>query len=337
MSEINRVWRLRKRPVGDITDDVLSLEEESIPEPGYNEFLFRLNYLSLDPTNRIWMSDMDQYMPPVDLNAPMRGAVCGTVLKSHHPDYAQGAVVSGLGTWADYQIGTPETMNPMGELGSIATVDGFSTFAIVGPTAYIGLLDVGEPKAGETVVVSAAAGAVGSIVGQIAKIKGCRVVGLAGTAEKCTWIKEDLGFDVAINYRTEEVPQALAAACPDGIDVYFDNVGGAILDACLKLMNLKGRIPTCGLISGYNATEPVPGPYNYSMILMQRLRVEGFIVLDYGDRYPEAIATLGRWMAEGKVKVRTEIVDGLENALQTVKKLYTGANTGKLMIRVHED
>ncbi len=337
MSEINRVWRLRKRPVGDITDDVLSLEEERIPEPGHNEFLFRLNYLSLDPTNRIWMSDMDQYMPPVDLNAPMRGAVCGTVLKSNHPDYAEGAVVSGLGTWADYQIGTPETMNPMGELGSIATVDGFSTFAIVGPTAYFGLLDVGEPKAGETVVVSAAAGAVGSIVGQIAKIKGCRVVGLAGTAEKCTWIKDDLGFDVAINYRTEEVPQTLAAACPDGIDVYFDNVGGVILDACLKLMNLKGRIPTCGLISGYNATEPVPGPYNYAMILMQRLRVEGFIVLDYGDRYPEAIAALGRWMAEGKVKVRTEIVDGLENALQTVKKLYTGANTGKLMIRVHED
>ena len=337
MSEINRVWRLRKRPVGDITDDVLSLEEESIPELGDNEFLFRLNYLSLDPTNRIWMSDMDQYMPPVDLNAPMRGAVCGTVLKSNHPDYVEGAVVNGLGTWADYQIGTPETMNPMGELGSIATVDGFSTFAIVGPTAYIGLLDVGEPKAGETVVVSAAAGAVGSIVGQIAKIKGCRVVGLAGTAEKCTWIKDDLGFDVAINYRTEEVPQALAAACPDGIDVYFDNVGGVILDACLKLMNLKGRIPTCGLISGYNATEPVPGPYNYAMILMQRLRVEGFIVLDYGDRYPEAIAALGQWMAEGKVKVRTEIVDGLENALQTVKKLYTGANTGKLMIRVHED
>ena len=261
----------------------------------------------------------------------------GTVLKSNHPDYAEGTVVSGLGTWADYQIGTPETMNPMGELESIATVDGFSTFAIVGPTAYIDLLDVGEPKAGETVVVSAAAGAVGSIVGQIAKIKGCRVVGLAGTAEKCTWIKEDLGFDVGINYRTEEVPEALAAACPHGIDVYFDNVGGAILDACLKLMNLRGRIPTCGLISQYNAAEPTAGPYNYSMILMQRLRVEGFIVLDYGDRYPEAIAALGQWMAEGKIKVRTEIVDGLENALQTVKKLYTGANIGKLMIRVHED
>ena len=337
MPEVNRVWRLRRRPVGDITDDVLSLEREAIPEPSDNEFLFRLNYLSLDPANRIWMSDMDQYMPPVDLNAPMRGVVCGTVLKSNHPDYADGAVVSGLGTWADYQIGTPKTVNPMGELGPVATVDAFSTFAVVGPTAYIGLLDIAEPKAGETVVVSAAAGAVGSIVGQIAKIKSCRAIGIAGTSEKCSWIKDELGFDAAINHRTEDVPHALAAACPDGIDIYFDNVGGAILDACLKLMNLGGRIPTCGLISQYNATEPVPGPYNYSMILMQRLRVEGFITRDFAARYPEAIGALGQWMAEGKIKVRTEIVDGLENALQTVKKLYMGANTGKLIIRVQKD
>lgn len=336
MTEVNRVWRLRKRPVGDIADDVLSLEEESIPEPGDKEFLFRLNYLSLDPTNRIWMSDMDQYMPPVDLDAPMRGVVCGTVLKSNHPDVTEGAVVSGLGTWADYQIGAPGTVNPMGELGPVSTIDAFSTFAVVGPTAYFGLLDIGQPKSGETVVVSAAAGAVGSIVGQIAKIKGCRAIGIAGTSDKCHWIKDELGFDAAINYRTEDVPRALAAACPGGIDVYFDNVGGAILDACLKLMNLGGRIPTCGLISQYNATEPVPGPYNYPMILMQRLRVEGFIVLDYADRYPEAIAALGQWMAEGQIKVRVEIVDGLANALQTVKKLYTGANTGKLMIRVHD-
>ena len=336
MSEINRVWQLRKRPVGDLTDDVLSLEEEAIPEPGDNEFLFRLNYLSLDPTNRIWMSDMDQYMPPVDLNAPMRGVVCGTVLKSEHPDYAEGALVSGLGTWEDYQVGTPDTVNPMGDLGPIAPVDAFSTFAVVGPRAYFGLLDLGEAKAGETVVVSAAAGAVGSIVGQIAKIKGCRAVGLAGTAEKCDWITGELGFDAAINYRTEDVPHALADACPNGIDIYFDNVGGKILDACLKLMNLRGRIPTCGLISQYNATDPVPGPYNYAMILMQRVRVEGFIVLDYADRYPEAIQALGAWMAEGRIKVRTEIVDGLENALQTLKKLYTGVNTGKLMIRVHD-
>jgi len=334
MSGKNRIWRLRNRPVGDITDDVLSFEEESIPVPGDGEFLFRLNYLSLDPTNRIWMSDMDQYMPPVELNDPMRGIVCGTVIKSHHPDYAEGSIVSGLGVWADYQIGTPQSVSPMGDTGSIPVVDAFSTFAVVGPTAYFGLLDIGQPKEGETVVVSAAAGAVGSIVGQIAKIKGCRAVGLAGTNEKCTWIKDDLGFDMAINYRTESVPETLAAACPNGIDVYFDSVGGEILDACLKLMNFKGRISTCGLISQYNATEPVPGPFNYGMILMQRLRVQGFIVLDFMERYPEAIAALSQWMAEGKIKVRTEIVDGLENAPQTLKKIFTGANTGKLIIRV---
>ena len=336
MLKANRVWRLRKRPVGDISDDDLSFEEEAMPEPGDGEFVFRLNYLSLDPTNRIWMSDIDQYMPPVELDAPMRGVVCGTVVKSRNPDYAEGDVVSGLGVWADYQIGAPGIVNPMGDTGPVPVVDAFSTFAVVGPTAYFGLLDIGQPKEGETVVVSAAAGAVGSIVGQIAKIKGCRVVGLAGTEEKCSWIKDDLGFDEAINYRTADLPEALAAACPDGIDIYFDNVGGEILDASLKLMNLKGRIPICGLISQYNADEAVPGPYNYPMILMQRLRVEGFIIIDYAERYPEAIGALGQWMAEGKIEVRTEVVDGLENALQTLKKIYTGANTGKLVIRVED-
>jgi NADPH-dependent curcumin reductase len=336
MTEVNRVWRLRKRPVGKITDDVLSFEEESIPEPNNGELLFRLNYLSLDPTNRIWMSDRDQYMPPVELGAPMRGGVCGNVIKSRHPDYKEGSIVSGLGIWADYQIGSPQAVIPMGDIGSIPVADAFGTFFIVGPTAYFGLLDIGLPKEGETVVVSAAAGAVGSIVGQIAQIKNCRVVGIAGSEKKCTWIKEDLGFDSAINYKTEEMLKALSANCPEGIDIYFDNVGGEILDACLKLMNLKGRIPTCGLISRYNDTEPVAGPYNYDMILMKRLRIEGFIVSDFAERFPEAIDSLLQWMSEGKIKVRIDMVDGLENALQTLKKLFTGANKGKLMIRVKD-
>ncbi len=336
MTDVNQVWRLRKRPVGTLTDDVLSFAEEAIPEPADGECLFRLNYLSLDPTNRIWMSDMDQYMPPVELGAPMRGVVCGTVVKTKNPAYKVGDVVSGLGTWADYQLGTPATVNPMGPTGPVPVIDAFGTFAVVGPTAYFGLLDLGQPKPGETVVVSAAAGAVGSIVGQIAKIKGCRAVGLAGSDEKCRWIVDELGFDAAINYRKEDVPAALMRACPKGIDVYFDNVGGAILDACLKRMNFKGRVPTCGLISSYNATEPVPGPYNYDMILMQRLTVQGFIVLDYANRYPEAIQALAGWMASGQLKVRQDVVDGLAQALNTLKKLYTGENTGKLMIRVKD-
>lgn len=336
MSESNRVWRLRKRPVGDITDDVLSLENEAIPEPGEGECLFRLNYLSLDPTNRIWMSDIEQYMPPVELDAPMRGVVCGTVIKSNTPAFKEGDIVSGIGSWADYQIGSPETVGLLGDTGDVPVIDAFGTLALVGPSAYFCLLDIGEPKAGETVVVSAAAGAVGSIVGQIAKIKGCHVVGLAGSDEKCQWIKDDLGFDEAINYKTEDVPEALAQACPNGIDVYFDNVGGKILDACIKLMNLFGRIPTCGLISQYNTTEPVPGPYNYDLILMHRLKIQGFIILDYMDRYPEATEALVRWMDEGKLKARLDVSDGLETALQTVKKLYTGENTGKLMVRVKD-
>jgi NADPH-dependent curcumin reductase CurA len=206
----------------------------------------------------------------------------------------------------------------------------------VGPTAYFCLLDIGDPKPGETVVVSTAAGAVGSLVGQIAKIKGCRAVGLTGSDEKCRWITEDLGYDVAINYKTQDVGKALAEACPNGIDVYYDNVGGKILDECLKLMNLHGRIPTCGLISQYNATEPVPGPYNYGLILMHRLKIQGFIILDYMDRYPEAIEALIGWMKEGKLKARLDVADGLENALQAVKKLYTGDNMGKLMVRVKD-
>ena len=336
MPEVNRVWRLRKRPEGDLDNEVLSLEEEAIPQPDEGEFLIRLNYLSLDPTNRVWMSDIEQYMPPVELDAPMRGGVCGTVIKSRHADYPEGTIVAGLGVWADYQIGNPRSLRPMRDTGPIPVAQVFSTFAIVGPTAYFGLLEIGQPREGETVVVSAAAGAVGSIVGQIAKIKGCRVVGLAGTEEKCAWIKNDLGFDEAINYKTAVLPEALAAACPNGIDVYFDNVGGPILDACLKLMNKFGRIAECGMISQYNATKPVPGPYNYANILMKRLRVQGFIVSDFADRYPEAHAALGQWMAQGKIKVRTDIVDGLENAFQALKKLFTGENTGKLMIRVQD-
>ena len=334
MAEVNRVWRLRKRPVGLIGDDVLSLERESIPEPAAGEFVFRLNYLSLDPTNRIWMSDMDQYMPPVALGAPMRGVVCGTVTKSANPEFNVGDVVSGLGVWADYQKSVPGMLNKMSPPSGVSIADAFGLFAVVGPTAYFGLLDLGMPKAGETVVVSAAAGAVGSIVGQIAKLKGCRAVGLAGSDAKCKWIVDELGFDAAINYKTEDVAAALKRACPKGIDIYFDNVGGDILDACLKQMNLQGRIPTCGLISQYNATSTPPGPINYPMILMQRLKVQGFIVLDYAARYPEAITALGQWVQQGKLKFRMDTHEGLENAVITLRKLYTGENTGKLMVKV---
>lgn len=334
MKDANQVWHLRKRPVGTIADDTLSYDEAPIPTPGDGELLVRLNYLSLDPTNRIWMSDMDQYMPPVEIGAPMRGAICGTVMQSKHPGFAAGDRVSGLGTWSKYQLCQPGYVNKMGDLAGLPLADAFGLFAVVGPTAYFGLVDLCEPKPGETVVVSAAAGAVGSAVGQIAKIKGCRAVGLAGSAEKCRWILDELGFDAAINYKSDDVGLALKRACPDGVDIYFDNVGGDILDAVLKRMNLRGRIACCGLISQYNATTEPTGPKNYPMILMQRLRVQGFIVLDYAARYPEAIAALSGWMREGRLKYRIDVREGLENAVKTVRMLYTGENTGKLLLKV---
>ena len=336
MSKSNRVWRLRERPIGNITDNTLSFEKESIPQPRDGECLFQLNYLSLDPTNRIWMSDEKQYMPPVGLDEPMRGIVCGSVLKSRTSAFKEGDIVSGIGTWSDYQIASAETVGLLGSVDDVSVMDAFATLALVGPSAYFCLLDIGKPKAGETIVVSTAAGAVGSIVGQIAKIKGCRVVRLTGCDEKCRWIKEELGFDEAINYKTSNLSHALSESCPNGIDIYFDNVGGAILDECLKLMNLHGRIPTCGLISQYNSQEPVPGPFNYSLVLMHRLKIQGFIILDYLERFPEANKAILEWMSEGKIKVRLDVQEGLESALEGVKKLYTGENIGKLMVRVKE-
>lgn len=337
MQQVNRVWRLKKRPEGDIGDGDLELCNEAIPEPKDGELLVKIIYLSLDPTNRIWMSDMDQYMEPVAVGEVMRGIVCGRVIKSKHPKFREGDVVSGFGGWGDYLIsdgsGVAKMMTPAG----ISIADAFGIFAVVGPTAYFGLLDLGQPKPGETVVVSAAAGAVGSLVGQIAKLQGCRVVGLAGSDEKCRWIKDELGFDVAINYKKQNLDSALGEACPNGIDVYFDNVGGETLDWVLKRVNLHARIPTCGLISMYNASTLVPGPYRYTQILVKRVRVEGFIVLDYAPRFAEAITALADWIRAGKLKYRLHVVDGLENAVKTVRFLFTGENNGKLLIRVSDE
>ena len=336
MSEANRVWRLRSRPVEGIGDGDLSLEEgEAMPEPGEGECLVRLNYLSLDPTNLVWMK-RDTYVPAVAIGAPMRGIVLGTVVSSRTPALPEGALVSGVGQWADYQVGSPDTLQVMADTDPLPPEEAFGTFAVVGPTAYVGMTDIGRPEPGETLVVSGAAGAVGSIAGQIGKIRGCRVVGLAGADHKCAWLTDELGFDAAINYRTEDVPEALSAACPEGIDIYFDNTGGPILDACLARMNVFGRVVTCGRISEAAVAAPGPGPANYGSILANRLTVRGFIVLDHMDRYPEAIGALAGWMGDGRLRVRNEIVDGLENAVDTCRRLFDGSHDGKLMIRVAE-
>lgn len=336
----NRQFRLASRPVGDITASNFEYREELIPEPSDGEVLVRTVYLSLDPTNRIWMSDRPQYMPPVQIGQVMRGVVIGVVEKSKNSDFHTGDLISGVLGWQDYALALGNTGLGITKLPHPLPCP---LAAFVGPlgatgfTAYFGLLDIGQPKAGETIVVSAASGAVGSVVGQIAKIKGCRVVGITGSDEKCRWIVQELGFDDAINYKTGDLETALAKSCPHGIDVYFDNVGGAILDAVLTKINLYARIPLCGLISTYNLTEPVPGPYNYNQILMQRARVQGFIIIDYFSRFGEAIKDIGQWLNEGKIKYALDIVEGLENTPSAILKLFNGNKIGKLAVKVSEE
>jgi hypothetical protein len=264
----------------------------------------------------------------------MRGGAIGIVEQSRNAAFKEGMKVSGLLGWQDYAVSNGTGLTPLPDDPSIPLTAYFGLFGHICLTAYYGLLDVGRPKPGETLVVSAAAGAVGSLVGQIGKIKGCRVVGIAGSDDKCAWIKEELGFDAAINYKTERVLESLKKHCPRGIDIYFDNVGGKILDAALALINLRARVVLCGLISQYNATEPVPGPYNFANILIKRARVEGFIVLDYMDRAMEAFAELRKWLAEGKIKYRVEVIDGLEQAPEALNKLFDGSHSGKLIVKI---
>lgn len=334
---INRQWRLAARPVGDIKESDFEYREEPIPSLEDGEVLVRNIYLSLDPTHRIWMSDRPQYMPPVQLGEVMRGLVLGVVEESKNPDFQPGNLVSGLLGWQDYALISPPNLLSLIKLPTplpVPLIAFMGPLSFIGCTAYFGLLDIGKPQAGETVVVSAASGAVGSIVGQIAKIKDCRVVGITGSDEKCQWLLEELGFDAAINYQTADLIPALAKSCPNGIDIYFENVGGAILDAVLTQVNLNARIPLCGLISTYNSQEPVPGPYNFSQILMKRVLVQGFIVSDYVQQWDVAFREIGQWIQEGKIKYNQEIVKGLENAPKAILKLFDGNKMGKLIVQV---
>lgn len=332
-AQVNRQWRLAARPVGMIKETDFQFTTEPVPEIKDGQVLVRNQYLSLDPTNRGWAA-ADTYLPAVKIGDVMRGGTIGVVEQSRNERFPQGTLVQGLLGWQDYAVSEGAGLTILPDNPAIPPTAFMGLFGHIGLTAYFGLLDVGEPKAGETLVVSAAAGAVGSLVGQIGKIIGCRVVGIAGSDEKCRWITEELGFDAAINYKTEPVLESLKKHCPKGIDIYFDNVGGKILDAALALINLGARVVICGLISQYNATEPVPGPYNFTNILIRRARVEGFIVMDYMPRAQEAVAALSKWLAEGKIKYRVEIIEGLENAPQGLTKLFDGSNSGKLIVKV---
>jgi NADPH-dependent curcumin reductase CurA len=335
----NRSWRLRQRPEGIIDENDLELVTDEIPEIQEGQVLAKTIYFSLDPTNRIWMSDIDQYMEPVEIGDIMRaGGSLAIVEESKVPHVKVGDIVQGgmHGGWQEYFIIPGEEAAAIPLVESIPLTALISVLGFTGPTAYFGFLDIGQPKKGETVVVSAAAGAVGSIVCQIAKIKGCRVVGIAGSDEKCNWLKNDLKVDEVINYKKDDILESLKEKCPEGIDIYFENVGGETLDAALTLMNNYGRIPVCGLISMYNDWE-TPGPKMFRNILMKRLTVKGFLVSDYLDRYAESLESLSEWMAEGKIQYKVDIVEGIENAPSAVNKLFTGENNGKLVIKVSDE
>ena len=334
MASMNRVVKLVRRPRGMAVRADFAIEDAPIPEPGPGEFRVKVGCISLDPAMRGWMNDSKSYVKPVGIGEVMRAYAAGIVEVSNNPSFKPGDAVQGLFGVQRYAISKGDRVVKI-DLSAAPMARWVGGLGMPGWTAYFGLLDVGQPKAGETVVVSAASGAVGSIVGQIAKIKGCRAVGIAGGPEKCRTVVERLGFDACVDYKAGNLRAALEAACPKGVDVYFENVGGEILDTVLPLMNTFGRIPVCGLISAYNATEPVPGPKNLRAILTQRLRMQGLIVFDWNARIPEAISQLGAWHKEGKLVIREDVrKGGIDAYPEVLNLLYTGGNDGKLVLEV---
>jgi NADPH-dependent curcumin reductase CurA len=334
MSEKNRRLVLAERPTGNVDDSTVRLEEEDAPQPGDGEALVRNRFLSIDPTIRTWMDDAPGYLPPIGIGEVVRCGAVGEVVSSNSDRYSKGDLVFGMNGWQDYAIADEgeRTMQTLPD--GIDPTAALSVFGVTGMTAYFGLIEVGRIEEGDTVVVSGAAGATGSIVGQIARIKGAsRVVGIAGGAEKCAWLTGELGFDAAIDYKAGDVAAGLREACPDGIDLFFDNVGGEILDICLAQLALRGRIVLCGAIATYNERE-VRGPANYRALIARRGRMEGFIILDFIPRFPEAQMQMGGWIAEGKIKFRTHLVEGLEHAPEALNLLFTGGNTGKVIVSV---
>ena len=333
MALTNHKFLLAARPVGMPKRSDWTYTEEPVAEPQEGELLVQLLYISLDPAMRGWINEVRSYLPPVGIGALMRALGLGKVIASRNPRFAVGDYVSGSFGMQEYALSDGRGVTKVDP--KAAPLPAYlSVLGMPGMTAYFGLLDTGQPKPGETVVVSAAAGAVGALVGQIAKIKDCRVVGIAGGAEKCRYIVQELGFDAAIDYKSEDVSKSLRQHCTKGIDVYFDNVGGAILDAALANLARGARIVICGGISQYNNTGPVTGPRNYLSLISNRATMKGMLVLDYADRYAQAAAEMAGWIAAGKLKSREDIVEGLATFPETLLKLFTSENFGKLILKV---
>jgi len=328
----NRRWSLTHRPVGLPKNSDFTFATLPVPEPGEGQILVRTHYISLDPAMRGWMNEGRSYIAPIGLGEVMRAGAVGEVVASRHPDWKEGDCAVGMFGMQDYAVtdaAGAQKVDP--KLAPLPLY--LSVLGMPGMTAYFGLTDIGGPKPGQTVVVSAASGAVGALVGQIARIKGARAVGIAGGQEKCRYVTEELGFDGVIDYKNEDVGAGLTKLCPKGIDVYFDNVGGAILDDALARLARHARVIICGAISQYNNTGPIAGPKNYLSLLVQSARMEGFVVFNYAGRYAEGAQAMAGWLSEGRLKSKEDIVDGLETFPETLLKLFSGDNFGKLMIK----
>ncbi len=339
-SRTNHQVRLASRPVGLPTRDNWSFTTEPVAEPGPGGVLVKTLCLSLDPAMRGWMNEGKSYIPPVEIGAVMRAGGVGQVIASNNTTFAVGDYVNAGLDVQEYCLIPEEQIKRSGMFkidARMGLTSWLNVLGMPGMTGYFGLMDVGQPKPGETVVVSGAAGAVGQTVGQIAKLKGCRVVGIAGGKAKCDWVVKELGFDACIDYKAGDVKAGLKEHCPKGVDIYFDNVGGDILDAVLPRITRGARIIICGAISQYNNTTPVKGPANYLSLLVNRARMEGIVVFDYADRYPLAIAEMAGHLKDGKMKSKEDVVDGIENFPETLLKLFNGENFGKLVLRVAKE
>ncbi|WP_046318796.1 NADP-dependent oxidoreductase [Mycobacterium sp. UM_Kg1] len=334
MTDRNRRFLLRERPAGRIGPDTFELNEQPVPQIGDGEALVRVDWISLDPTNRMWINATPSYLPPVGIGEVMRAGGLGVVVASNNPRYPVGQTVQGLTGWQEYVV-VSDTM----PLAPVKIAEGVSpstylgALGMTGLTAWVGIRDIGRPRAGETVVISAAAGAVGSVAGQLAKASGARVVGIAGGPEKCALLTEQLGFDAAVDYRADDWADQLAAATPDGIDVDFENVGGDIMDAVFARLNVGARVALCGLISGYNETDPPPGPRAFGNLLIQRATVQGFIVLDHFGRAREAAGEIAELITAGKLTPLETVVEGFDQLPTAINMLFDGKNVGKLVVK----
>jgi NADPH-dependent curcumin reductase CurA len=333
----NRTLRLRQRPEGRIDETTFELVEEPVPEIGEGEALIRTLYLSIDPTNRAWIGETPTYLPPVGIGEVMRAGGVGRVIASNTDKFAEGDLVNGLTGWQDYVVASEKDGIPFLRIPKELNVPPemiLGVLGMTGLTAWYGVEQIGKPKEGETFFVSAAAGAVGSVAGQIAKIHGARVVGSAGSKAKCDWLVEELGFDAAVNRKDDDWRAQLKRACPNGIDVDFENVGGEMMEAVFAMLNLHARVVLCGLISSYNDSEPPPGPRSFGNLLVNRVLLQGFIIIDFLPHSQQAAMQLAQWAMEGKLKDEHTIVEGLEKAPDAVNMLFDGDNMGKLMVRV---